>query len=152
MKISNHISYKESIKSNTAIRKGIDNTPGQYELTNMQIIAEKIFEPLRDWVGGPIAINSFYRSKELNSVIGGSSKSQHCEGRAIDLDDAYGYKTNAEMFNYIKDNLNFDQLIWEFGNKENPDWVHVSYVSEEQNRNRCLIAEKTNGKTQYREI
>jgi len=152
MKISNHISYKESIKSNTAIRKGIDNIPGQYELTNMQIIAEKIFEPLRNWVGGPIAINSFYRSKELNSIIGGSSKSQHCEGRAIDLDDTYGYKTNAEMFNYIKDNLNFDQLIWEFGNKENPDWVHVSYVSEEQNRNRCLIAEKTNGKTQYREI
>ena len=152
MKISNHISYKESIKSNTAIRKGIDNIPGQYELTNMQIIAEKIFEPLRNWVGGPIAINSFYRSKELNSIIGGSSKSQHCEGRAIDLDDTYGYKTNAEMFNYIKDNLNFDQLIWEFGNKENPDWVHVSYVSEEQNRNRCLIAEKANGKTQYREI
>jgi len=152
MEISKHISYKEATKSNTATRLGIDNTPGDYELTNMQTVAEKIFEPLRAFVGGPIKINSFYRCEELNKAIGGSSRSQHCEGRAIDLDDTFTHATNAEMFNYIKEHLNFDQLIWEFGTNENPDWVHVSYVSEDQNRNRCLKAEKVNGKTQYRVI
>jgi len=152
MEISKHISYKEATKSNTATRLGIDNTPGDYELTNMQTVAEKIFEPLRAFVGRPIKINSFYRCEELNKAIGGSSRSQHCEGRAIDLDDTFTHATNAEMFNYIKEHLNFDQLIWEFGTNENPDWVHVSYVSEDQNRNRCLKAEKVNGKTQYRVI
>jgi len=149
MKISDHISYKEAVKSNTALRRGIDNTPGAYEQQNMEIVAEKIFEPLREWVGGPVKINSFYRSPKLNKAIGGSSRSQHCEGRAIDLDDTFGHKTNAEMFNYIKDNLSFDQLIWEFGDSENPAWVHVSYVSEDQNRGRVMKAEKVNGKTKY---
>ena len=150
-KISKHISYKEGVKSNTATRLGLDNTPGDYELGNMTLIAERLFEPLRAWVGGPVKINSFYRNKELNLAIGGSQRSQHCEGRAIDLDDTFGYKTNAEMFHYIKENLNFDQMIWEFGNDKNPDWVHISYVSEDQNRNRCLIAYKENGKTKYKE-
>lgn len=149
MKISEHISYKEGIKSNTALRMGIDNIPSAYEQQNMEILAEKIFEPLREWVGGPIKINSFFRCEDLNRAIGGSSRSQHCEGRAIDLDDVHGYKTNAEMFNYIKNNLNFDQLIWEFGNDENPDWIHVSYVSEDGNRKRCFRAQKLNGKTNY---
>jgi hypothetical protein len=149
MKISNHISYKEGTRSNTATRKGIDNTPGSYEESNMVNIAINVFEPLREWVGGPIKINSFYRCVELNKAIGGSSKSQHCEGRAIDIDDTHGHKTNAEMFKYIKENLSFDQLIWEFGSDENPDWVHVSYVSEDQNRNRCLKAQRIDGKTTY---
>jgi hypothetical protein len=149
MKISNHISYKEAIRSNTATRKGIDNIPGDYEVTNMVGVAENIFEPLRQWVGGPIKINSMFRCEELNTAIGGSSRSQHCQGRAIDIDDTFGHKTNAEMFNYIKENLNFDQLIWEFGTNDNPDWVHVSYVSKEENRNRILKAERINGKTQY---
>jgi len=151
MNISKHISYKEGVKSNTATRLGIDNIPGDYELGNMTLIAERLFEPLRAWVGGPVKINSFYRSKKLNLAIGGSQRSQHCEGRAIDLDDTFGYKTNAEMFYYIKENLNFDQMIWEFGSDKNPDWVHISYVSEDQNRNRCLIAYKENGKTKYKE-
>jgi hypothetical protein len=149
MRISKHISYKEGVRSNTATRLGIDNTPGEYELGNMELIAERLFEPLRAWVGGPVKINSFYRNKELNLAIGGSQRSQHCQGRAIDLDDTFGYKTNAEMFNWIKENLNFDQLIWEFGSDSNPDWVHMSYVSEDQNRNRCLRALKKNGKTVY---
>jgi hypothetical protein len=149
MKISDHITYKEATRSNTADRLGIDNEPNSYEKTNMTNIALNVFEPLREWVGGPIKINSFFRSENLNKAIGGSSRSQHCEGRAMDLDDTHGYKTNAEMFNYIKDNLNFDQLIWEFGNDKNPNWVHVSYVSEDQNRNRCLKAQRTNGKTTY---
>ena len=152
MKISDHISYKEGIKSNTALRKGIDNTPNRYEQTNMEVTAEKIFEPLREWVGGPIKINSFYRCEELNRTIGGSSKSQHCQGRAIDLDDTFGYKSNAAMFDYIRNNLSFDQLIWEFGDDNNPAWVHVSYVSEDQNRVRVMRAEKVNGKTNYRYI
>jgi len=115
-------------------------------------VAENIFEPLREWVGGPIKINSFFRSKDLNKAIGGSSKSQHCEGRAIDIDDTYGHKTNAEMYHYIRDNIDFDQLIWEFGTDENPDWVHVSYVSPDENRRRCLKAERIEGKTTYRVI
>ena len=152
MKISNHVSYKEGVKSNTALRRGIDNTPGSYEKSNMEITAEKIFEPLREWVGGPIKINSFYRCEELNRAIGGSSRSQHCEGRAMDLDDTFGYKTNSEMFEYIRNNLSFDQLIWEFGDDKNPAWVHVSYVSQDQNRLRVMRAEKLNGKTHYRYI
>src|SRR6056300_316129 len=148
-KISNHVSYKEGTHSNTATRKNIDNIPNDYQLANMNAVALNIFEPLREWVGGPIKINSFFRSPDLNTAIGGSFKSQHCEGRAIDIDDTFGYKTNVEMYNYIKENLNFDQLIWEFGNDTNPDWVHVSYVSEDQNRKRCLKAERKNGKAVY---
>lgn len=149
MKISDHITLKEATKSNTAIRRGIDNTPNDYELSNMENIAKNLFEPLREWVGGPIRINSFFRSEELNNAIGGSSRSQHCQGRAIDLDDTFGHKTNAEMFQYIKDNLSFDQMIWEFGDNENPDWVHVSFVSFDENRGRIMKAERTNGKTTY---
>ncbi len=151
-KISKHISGREAIESYTAKRRGIENIPSEYQLTNMVAIAENVFEPLRKWVGGPIKINSFFRSPELNKAIGGSSKSQHCEGRAIDIDDVYGHKSNAEMFNYIKNNLDFDQLIWEFGTDDNPDWVHVSYVSIDGNRRRCLKAEKVNNKTTYKII
>jgi hypothetical protein len=153
MKISNNISYAEAIHSNTAKRKGIDNTPNPTQVENMRITAEKIFQPLREWVGGPIKINSFFRSPELNEAIGGSKTSQHCKGQAIDIDDVYGYKTNAEMYRWIKENLNFDQMIWEFGTDMNPNWVHISYVSEEDNRNRCLKAYKDDiGKTKYKTI
>ena len=148
-RISEHISLKEGIKSHTATRLGIDNSPSELDLVRMKTIAEKVFEPLREWVGGPIAINSFYRSPKLNSAIGGSTSSQHCIGCALDLDDNYGYKTNAEMFDYIKNNLDYDQMIWEFGTDENPNWVHVSYVSEDTNRRRLLKASKINGKTTY---
>ena len=148
-RISEHVSYKEGVRSNTATRLDIDNTPDGYAEANMAAIAYSIFEPLRKWVGGPIKINSFFRSKKLNQAIGGSSRSQHCQGRAMDLDDTFGYKTNAEMFNYIADNLNYDQIIWEFGDDENPDWVHVSYVSEDENRGRALRAYKEKGKTKY---
>ena len=151
-RISEHVSYKEGVRSNTATRLDIDNTPDGYAEANMAAIAYSIFEPLRKWVGGPIKINSFFRSKKLNQAIGGSSRSQHCQGRAMDLDDTFGYKTNAEMFKFIKDELSIDQMIWEFGNEDNPDWVHVSYVSEEKNRNRVLKAVKVDGKTKYIDI
>jgi zinc D-Ala-D-Ala carboxypeptidase len=147
--ISKHISDREGVYSITATRRGIDNTPSEEHLENMKLLAEKIFEPLRKWVGGPIRINSFYRGPELNKAIGGSSKSQHCKGQAMDIDDTGCHKTNAEMYAWIKDNVDFDQMIWEFGNNENPNWVHVSYVSPEKNRNRCLKAYKEKGKTKY---
>ena len=147
--ISKHISDREGVYSITATRRGIDNTPSEEHLENMKLLAEKIFEPLRKWVGGPIRINSFYRGPELNKAIGGSSKSQHCKGQAMDIDDTGCHKTNAEMYAWIKDNVDFDQMIWEFGDDENPNWVHVSYVSPGENRNRCLKAYKKGGKTKY---
>jgi zinc D-Ala-D-Ala carboxypeptidase len=149
MTISDHISFKEFTKSNTAQRLGIENKPGAYEVKCARDLAFHVFEPLRKWVGGPIRINSFFRCKDLNKAIGGSKNSQHCYGQAIDLDDTHGFKTNAEMYNYIKDSLDFDQLIWEFGDDQNPDWVHVSYVGPEKNRKRCLKAYKAGNKTKY---
>jgi zinc D-Ala-D-Ala carboxypeptidase len=151
-KISDHVSYKEGVRSNTATRLNINNTPSDYTITNMVGVAINIFEPLRKYVGGPVKINSFYRCRDLNEAIGGSERSQHCEGRAVDLDDTFGHKTNAQMFNYIKNNLNYDQLIWEFGTEDNPDWVHVSYVSPEENRGRTIKASKVNGRTSYQVI
>ena len=150
--ISKHISYKEGVYSNTATRRGIDNTPGDDQLHFMELIAENIFEPLRQYVGGPIKINSFYRCPELNTAIGGSATSQHCKGQAIDIDDTFGKAKNADMYSFIKDNLDFDQMIWEFGDDDNPNWVHISYVSPEDNRSRCLKAYKDNGKTKYKVI
>ena len=150
--ISKHISEREGVYSTTATRKGIDNIPNSDQLNNMRLLAEEVFEPLRTYVGGPIKINSFFRCPELNTAIGGSGKSQHCKGQAIDIDDTYGKMTNAEMYRWIKDNLDFDQMIWEFGDDDNPNWIHVSYVSVEENRNRCLRAIRKNGKTSYEVI
>jgi hypothetical protein len=151
--ISKHISEKEATKSITALRLGIDNTPDGDTLNNMKLVAEKVFEPLREWVGGAIKINSFYRSSALNEAIGGSTRSQHCKGQAMDIDDIYGHKTNKEMFDWIRENIDFDQMIWEFGDTtENPDWVHISYVSEDKNRNRILKAVRDEGKTKYIDI
>lgn len=148
-KISKHVSYKEATFSQTATRRDIDNTPSEEVLKRMQGVAENIFEPLRAHVGGPIKINSFYRSPLLNTAIGGSKSSQHTRGEAIDIDDTLGNMSNKDMFTFIKDELDFDQIIWEFGDDENPAWVHVSYVSPENNRRRILKASKVNGKTTY---
>ena len=152
LKISKHISYKEAVHSATAKRRGIENTPNQEELDKMYKVADFIFEPRRMYVGGAIKITSFFRSQDLNKAIGGSTKSQHCKGQAIDIDDVFGYKTNYEMFEYIRENLDFDQLIYEFGTNDNPDWIHVSYVSKKENRNRVLRAIRENGKTKYKII
>jgi zinc D-Ala-D-Ala carboxypeptidase len=154
--ISKHITYNEAIHSSTAKRLGIDNVPDAKQLENMKALAENIFEPLRLWVGGAIKVNSFFRSEDLNKAIGGASRSQHMclmGASAIDIDDVYGYKTNKEMFEWIKLNCSFDQLIHEFGEpypNGNPSWVHVSYVDGKKNRNRCLVAEKEFGKTVYK--
>ena len=150
--ISKHVNIREGVYSRTATRLGIENKPDKQQLENMITVAEEIFEPLRQWVGGPIKINSFFRSPDLNKAIGGSTKSQHCKGQAIDIDDTFGKATNAQMYNFIKENLDFDQVIWEFGDDDNPNWVHVSYVSPQENRKRCLKAYKLNNKTNYKII
>ena len=150
--ISQHISEKEATKSITALRLGIDNTPNGTAIQNMKILAEKVFEPLRAWVGGAIKITSMYRSPDLCIALNSKPSSQHCKGQAIDIDDVYGHKTNAEMFAFIKDELSFDQMIWEFGDESNPAWLHISYVNEEKNRNRILKAVKVDGKTKYIDI
>ena len=147
--ISKHISYKEGVYSTTATRRGISNVPNDEQLTNMELVADEVFEPLRAYVNGPIKINSFFRCPELNTTIGGSKTSQHCKGQAMDIDDTFGKMTNAEMYHWIKENLDFDQMIWEFGDDDNPNWIHVSYVSAEKNRNKCLKAYKEKGRTKY---
>ena len=152
--LSKHVSLHEGVYSRTAERLGLKNDPSDEHLLNMITISEKVFEPLRKHVGGPIKINSFYRGPELNKAIGGSSKSQHCHGQAMDIDDTFGHMSNADMYYWIKNNLDFDQLIWEFGNDDNPNWLHVSYVNKEANRNRCLKAYRTPGSksTKYKVI
>jgi len=150
--ISKHISLKEGVFSQTATRRDLDNTPNEEQLENMKLIGEKVFEPLREWVGGPIKINSFFRGLPLNTAIGGAKSSQHMKGQAMDIDDTFGHATNAEMYEWVKENLDFDQMIWEFGTDKNPNWVHISYVSPEKNRNRCLLAYKEKGRSKYKVI
>jgi zinc D-Ala-D-Ala carboxypeptidase len=150
MNLSKNLTLFEMTRSETAKRKGIDNTPGAQEIENMKILAEKIFQPIREHFGVPIYISSGYRSKKLNKAIGGSSTSQHCKGEAIDIDmDGHSHVTNVQIFNYIKDNLFFDQLIWEFGNNTNPDWVHVSYNTSGNQRGHILRATKGTFGTKY---
>ena len=147
--ISKYVSYKEVVYSRTAIRKDLDNTPTTDHLANAILISQNLFDPLREWVEGPLKINSFFRSLELNRAIGGSKTSQHMKGEAIDIDDNYGHKTNLEVFNHIKDNMDFDQLINEFPDKDgNPSWIHVSY-KKKGNRGQVLKAVKEKGKTKY---
>jgi len=147
--ISKHVSYHEGTYSRTGERRDLDNTPNEDQLKCMKEVAENLFEPLREWVGGPIKINSFFRGEPVNTAIGGSTRSQHMKGQAIDIDDTFGHKTNAEMYHYIKDNLDFDQMIWEFGSNENPNWLHISWVSHRPNRKKLTIAKKVNGRTRY---
>ena len=147
--ISKHISWHEGTYSRTGERRDLDNTPNEEQLKCMKEVAENLFEPLREWVGGPIKINSFFRGEPVNTAIGGSRKSQHMKGQAIDIDDTFGHKTNAEMYYYIKDNLDFDQIIWEFGTDKNPNWLHISWVSHRPNRKKLTIAKKINGRTKY---
>jgi hypothetical protein len=151
MKLSEHLDLSEVTRSESAKRKGISNMPTEAHIANFKLLAEKIFEPIRTHFRCPIIISSGYRSKELNAAIGGSLTSQHCQGEAIDIDmdGTPNGVTNRMVFDYIKDNLEWDQLIYEFGDKENPDWVHVSYESSGKQRKQILRAVRTNGKTSY---
>ena len=146
--ISKNISWDEAVKSKTAEKHDIENIPNENQIQEIKKLAKNIFEPLREWAGHPIRVNSFFRSPELCLKLKSKATSQHTKGQAIDI-DSLGDKTNAELFNYIKDNLSFDQLIWEFGDDENPDWIHVSFVNENTNRGNILKAIKDNKKTKY---
>ena len=137
-RISKHISYKEAVGSNYAKQKGIKNKPNEDQVENMKLLAEKVFEPLREWVDAPIKVNSMFRSLELNTALKGSKTSSHMKGEAMDI-TSMGGKSNLEMFHYIKDNLDFDQLIWEFGKE--PKWLHVSF-NKENNRKQVLVTKK----------
>ena len=149
MKLSKNLSLSEVIKSNTAIKNGIDNSPTLEHLQSLELIAEKIFQPVREHFGVSIGISSGYRSEALNKAIGGSKTSQHCKGEALDLDaDMFGGLTNKEIFNYIVENLDYDQII----NEYNYSWIHVSYKSSKENRNQVLKASKVNGKTIYTKL
>ena len=142
------------LKSRTATRLGLSNSPNEEHVKNMQALAENIFQPLRNYFGVPIYISSGYRSEALNKAIGGSKSSQHCKGEAMDIDrDGYSQPNNAQIFEYIKNNLDFDQMIWEFGTQQNPEWVHVSHKRDGKNRAELLVAYKTSyGKTRYRQF
>ena len=146
MKLSKNFSLGEMIQSQTAIRKNIDNNPNGDQILNLIDLCDNVLQPLRDAIG-PIRISSGFRSQKLNVAIGGAASSQHCalNGAAADID--MGEK-NAEIFEWLKANVDFDQLIWEFGDKSNPSWVHVSY-KEGKNRNQILKAIKENGRTKY---
>jgi len=137
-RISKHISYKEAVGSDYAKQKGISNKPNEEQVENMKLLAEKVFEPLREWADAPIKVNSMFRSLELNTALKGSKTSSHMNGEAMDI-TSMGGKSNLEMFHYIKDNLEFDQLIWEFGKE--PKWLHVSF-SKNNNRKQVLVTKK----------
>jgi len=148
-RLSKHVSFNEA----TQTSRKLDNTPSADQLKNMIDLCENVFEPLRVWAGEPIKINSMFRSKAVNVAIGGAKNSQHCanDGSAVDM-DATGKKTNADLFNYIRENLLFDQLIWEFGTEKNPDWVHVSFCTHRTNRKQVLKAFKIGSLTKYAKI
>jgi hypothetical protein len=151
MKLSEHLDLSEVTRSESAKRNGISNMPTEQHIENFKLLAEKVFEPIRNNFRCPIHISSAYRSIELNRAVKGSLTSQHCTGEAIDvdMDGTPNGVTNKMVFDYIKDNLEFDQLIWEFGTKDNPDWVHVSYESTGKQRKQILKAIRVNGSTQY---
>lgn len=131
--ISKHITFNEATKSPTAIRNGIKNEPNAQELSNMKLVAEKCFEPLREWYGKPIRVNSFFRCDKLNTLVKGSKTSQHVEGKAIDM-DAGSKQENKKIFEWCKANLVFDQII----NEYDYSWIHISYNAS-KNRNQILI-------------
>lgn len=146
MTISKHLELSELIRSESAKRLGVSNMPTPEHIENLKLLANNIFEPIREHFNVPIRISSAYRSNILNKSIGGANKSQHSIGQAIDIDmDGTNIK-NSEIFDFIKNNLDFDQLINEF----DFSWVHVSYAKN--NRKEILIASKINGKTIYKKL
>lgn len=148
MKLTENFYLSEFTKSSTAIRHGIRNEPRAIQVDNLILLCKHVLQPLRDWYGKPIRINSGFRSPGLNTYLGGAKSSQHMFGEAADIDTL---RDNKKLFDYIKDNLTFDQLISEFGTEDNPGWIHVSYC-DKHNRGEVLRAEKINGKVTYTRI
>ena len=150
-KLSANFSMKEFVASSTAKRRGIDNNPSLQHAEAALELFENIVQPIRDHFGTSIFLSSGYRSDALNKAIGGSKTSQHSKGEAvdIDMDDRKGPE-NEDVFHYIRENLPFDQLIWEFGDSKRPDWVHVSYKKGGPQRGQILAAKRNSkGKTYY---
>ena len=143
--ISKYMSYKEATRSQTATRMGIDNVPDSYQLANMKYVAENVFDKVREFVGGPLTCSSFLRVPELNIAIGSTNKSFHTHGAAIDIKNISTTKTDAEIFDFIRCNLEFSELIWEYGDENEPAWVHVAYLPGD-NRKMVKRALKVNGK------
>ena len=150
MNLSKNLTLHEMTRSEMAKRKGVSNEPTEEHIANMIVLAEKIFQPIREHFGVPIYISSGYRSAALNKKIGGVKNSQHLTGEAMDIDmDGHPHISNVQVFNYIRENLIFDQLIWEYGNNSNPDWIHVSYSTSGANRRQVLRATKGTFGTKY---
>lgn len=151
MKLSKNLSLKEVTRSTTAQRLGIDNTPTEEHIENLKYLAENVFQPMREHFAVPIFVSSGYRGPELNKAVGGSPRSFHCHGMALDLDQDYRNTTlgNGTIFHYIKDNLPFTELIYEFGDDNGPDWVHVALAKGREDEKKVKIAKKVNGKTVY---
>lgn len=153
-RISDYISSIEAWGgSSTARRRGIYNTPTFEHLVNMVNLGRKFFDPLRRHIGHAIRVNSMYRSRELNKVIGGATRSDHLTGEAIDFSvkGMHVETTNADLFHYIKDNMNYYKLIAEFPSQGQPRWIHVSYMMDDKlnEEKRTIIATKVNGRTKY---
>ena len=150
MKLSKNLDLTEVTRSESAKRNGIDNTPTPEHLENLKKVALNIFQPIREHFKTAINISSGYRSEKLNRLVPGTSiTSQHCTGEALDIDMDGTKISNKQIFDFIKGNLVFDQLIWELGDNNNPAWVHVSYESTGKQRKQVLKAIKKNNTTVY---
>jgi len=149
MKLSANFSLSEMTKSQTAVRKDIDNTPTQEHIDNLKYVAENLLQPIRDHFGKPVAVSSGYRSVELCEAIGSSSKSQHAKGEAADFE--ISGIDNKDLGLWIRDNIEYDQLILEFykDGEPNSGWIHCSMVKDGEPRKSTLQAIKIGGKTQY---
>lgn len=153
MRVSKYLSYKEVTKSYTAIKRGINNIPSDIQLTRIIEWSRKIFDPIRSFIGAPLGCHTIFRCPELNRAVGGAQDSQHQaeNGAAGDIDaDIYNNSNNEIIFNYIKDNLDFDQLIAEGLHSGRIEWIHCSYVSPEKNRKEILLMYKEDNATHYR--
>jgi len=148
MNLSANFSLKELTKSDTATRLGIDNTPNQETIDNLKMLCQKVLQPVREHFGKSVTVNSGYRSPESNAAVGGSKTSDHCRGYAADIE--ISGVPNAELAQWIMDNLDYTQLILEFYTQGIPDsgWVHVSYDANHLKKQE-LTAVKVAGKTQY---
>lgn len=148
MNLTANFSLHEMTKSETALRMGLDNTPGEAEIENLRLLCEKVLQPIRDHYGKGVKVNSAYRSPESNSAVGGSKTSDHCKGMAADIE--IPGVANADLAQWIMDNLEYTQLILEFYTPGVPDsgWVHVSF-DPAQLKKQELTATKVAGKTQY---
>ena len=148
MRLTKHFTLEEMTASDSATKMGISNVPTLMQIDNLTTLCNNVLEPIREHFEKPILVSSGYRSRTLNVAIGGSKTSQHCYGQAVDINNKGSELLNAQIFNWIKDNLEYDQLIWEFGNSKEPDWVHVSFAPV--NRKQVLKATKANGKSTYK--